>query len=462
MAINTFPAAAANYQPALTTGSPVLFVKINSGKAIAKNISVTIPAGDYYVGALGFENQPNTQSLYAGFYNGTTTISYANFLSNNGSINYGNPWYNPSAQTFATAITNIDLFGASNDSNTVVTTAPDGAGSAYQMSSTYYLNGKWIVTGAGSTNYNAVYTTLTKNSVNAPATWSKATPLSGATGVNTGWHGGGAYGTSTYVIGSYNSARVAYSTDAITWNTAAIAGWTTTYSVYGLAFGNGKFAAVSNGTTSIAYSTNAVTWSTVSPTGYTAVGNENTIGYYNGYFIVADGAGKVHYSTDAVTWSNTTVQAAGGAGRWISYNKGLYRVGFYWSTTTYNAFYTSTNLITWTQQTVYDYTISCPQGQSSYITTWSNLKPGAPGYLGSTWDPTGVSIGFQNLTNTIGTYNTFYNGGGFSISVDGEGALVAGFTNSGNVSYCYPQIASYKAVMYAASLASASASATMP
>ncbi|MEX0329779.1 MAG: hypothetical protein AB3N64_00010 [Puniceicoccaceae bacterium] len=168
-----------------------------------------------------------------------------------------------------------------------------------------------------------------------------------------GTHGDVVYGNSIWVTGIDGNATdpIRTSTDGTNWvrPTTIASDFSTCVD---LAFGNGKFLALpTTGTASLHTSTDGVTWTGSNPSWFNANRSESQIVFGNGGFLAFNNLFppvETAWSTDGVSWTvqSTSLDlgykdAAYGDGRWVLVgNNG--RVA------------TSTDLVTWSQQTLLD------------------------------------------------------------------------------------------------------------
>ena len=121
-----------------------------------------------------------------------------------------------------------------------------------------------------------------------------------------------AYGGGKFVVVGYYSgysspnARMAYSTDGITWTSLiddnkTIEAFSQSRSIYSITYGNGKF--VIGGTQgNMAYSSDGENWTAVTDSTF-GTNNINGIVYGNGKFVAVGSNRKIAYSSDGETWT---------------------------------------------------------------------------------------------------------------------------------------------------------------
>lgn len=153
-----------------------------------------------------------------------------------------------------------------------------------------------------------------------------------------------AYGNGKFVIATYNSGTVAYSTDGTNWtetNTGISSTW------YGMAYGNGKFVAVSTNSSTYMYSEDGIAWTRGTlPINIAQTGNIN---FCNGVFLASgmyESNLKYATSTDGINWTNSSQLPANDSGFGI---RGVYVANnMFWAfPTNSSTVYYSTDGVTW-------------------------------------------------------------------------------------------------------------------
>ena len=151
-----------------------------------------------------------------------------------------------------------------------------------------------------------------------------------------------------------SSTDVMTSPDGVTWTSRTSAGFMTGSTPHlwqGVTYGNGTFVAVSGDSSGTAAgevmtSTDGVTWTSRTAA---AAGRYYSVGYGNGLFVAAPGAGSaIMTSPDGVTWTTRTSAATGNQYLGITYGNGLFVMT---PTTTGIPILTSPDGITWTART---------------------------------------------------------------------------------------------------------------
>jgi len=112
------------------------------------------------------------------------------------------------------------------------------------------------------------------------------------------------YGDGKFVAVAYNSNKIAYSADGITW-TAATLPFYASVSSWFVTYGDGKFVAVSYGGTKSAYSVDGITWT---ETAMPFSENWYSVAYGDGKFVaVAENIDKAAYGEDGITWTEAAM-----------------------------------------------------------------------------------------------------------------------------------------------------------
>jgi hypothetical protein len=163
--------------------------------------------------------------------------------------------------------------------------------------------------------------------------------------------------------GSYNPNCFAYSTNAITWTAVTTTNNLIANVGYGIAYGKGAWLVSTNsngGTYTLAYSSNISNWTAALPYANLAGSNNTTcLAYGNGFFLVcgvatAAGANNIAYSVDAINWTSRVLgfPIATQASNNICYGPVYFVNTNIWLSpgrgSNGNAFYYSTNGLTWT------------------------------------------------------------------------------------------------------------------
>lgn len=135
-----------------------------------------------------------------------------------------------------------------------------------------------------------------------------------------------AYGNSTFVASGtptgVNNTAFATSSDGITWTARSGGANSKTYNH--LAFGNGVFVALCSASTDALYSTDGISWSTAAGINKTI----KSVCFANGTFVAISGSGtqtaRAFTSTDGATWTARTTPNVDISWRYIAYANGVY------------------------------------------------------------------------------------------------------------------------------------------
>jgi hypothetical protein len=180
--------------------------------------------------------------------------------------------------------------------------------------------------------------------------------------INTGMYSNPAFGNSTYVIGGVTGSTNNFnwtSTDAITWTKRSF-GWVAGTNYISNLIYTDKFVAANfaSGTAEtnrlyFATSTDGITWTQrTAPVGWTSPTSGGLgLVYGNSTYVTVTG-NKVATSTDGITWTQRTLAVTSAVDSWLTYGGGIFLVTGYTNSPRRLFIQTSTDGITWTFRSV--------------------------------------------------------------------------------------------------------------